>query len=95
MLELGSDERGEDMSHLVEVTPSQSLGWQGLAEALTASGLDGTTLVETAPGLRLALGPAGAAEVAHALESWLVERGSPLLPQVVDDAHIVLRPPAA
>jgi hypothetical protein len=82
------------MSHLVEITPTQTLGWQGVAEALAASGVE-STLVETSPGLRLALGKGSAGEVAHALESWLVERGSQLLPQVVDDGLIVLRPPAA
>jgi hypothetical protein len=82
------------MSYAVEIAPSQSLGWQGLAEALAASGLE-SSLLETSPGLRVAVGLSRAPEVARALESWLVDRGSPLLPQVVDDEHIVLRPAAA
>jgi hypothetical protein len=43
----------------------------------------------------VAVGLSRAPEVARALESWLVDRGSPLLPQVVDDEHIVLRPAVA
>ena len=82
------------MAHMVEIAPAQTLGWQGLAEALAASGVD-SSLVETTPGLRTAVGMSRASDVARALESWLVERGSPLLPQVVDDEHIVLRPAAA
>lgn len=82
------------MAHLVEITPSQTLGWQGVAEAFAASGVEGT-LVETSPTLQLSLPHADAHAVAHVLESWLVARGSQLLPQVLDDGHVVLRPPAA
>jgi hypothetical protein len=78
---------------MVEINPSQSLGWQGLAEALAAGGLTGR-LVETSP-LCVQVDASEAGEVAHALEAWLVERGSALLPQVVDAEHIVLRPAAA
>ena len=83
------------MPQLVEITHAQTIGWQGLAEALAASGVEGT-LVETSPGLQLALADGGSAgEVAHALEAWLLERGGGLLPQIVDDGHIVMRPPSA
>ena len=78
---------------MVEINPSQSLGWQGLAEALAARGLAGR-LVETSP-LCVQVDAHEAAEVAHALEAWLLDRGSPLLPQIVDAEHIVLRPAAA
>jgi hypothetical protein len=81
------------VSHIVEISPSQTLGWQGLAEALASRGLAGQ-LVETSP-LSVRLDASDTGEVAHALEAWLAARGSQLLPQVVDDAHIVLRPAAA
>jgi hypothetical protein len=32
------------MSYAVEIAPSQALGWQGLAEALAASGLESSLL---------------------------------------------------
>jgi hypothetical protein len=81
------------MSQLIEITPSQSLGWQGLAEALAEQGL-ACQLVETSP-LSVSLDGSDAGDVAHVLETWLSGNGSTLVPQVVDGEHIVLRPPAA
>ena len=78
---------------LVEITPSQSLGWQGLAEALASQGISGQ-LVETSP-LSVRLDGSDAGEVAHALENWLADKDTHLLPQVVDAEHVVLRPPTA
>jgi hypothetical protein len=82
------------MSHMVEITPSQPLGWQGVAEALAAGGL-AARLVATSPNLGLEVDRGDVSEIAHALDSWLHDRGFGLVPQVVDDEHIVLRPPAA
>jgi hypothetical protein len=82
------------MSHYVEISPSKAVGWQGLAEALAASGVHGM-LVETSPELRLSVDGCTAGDVASALERWLVERDGSLLPQVVSEELIVLRPPAA
>ena len=78
---------------VVEITPSQSIAWQGVAEALAARGLD-CQLVESSP-LSVQLGGSSAGEVAHALEDWLALQGSALVPQVVDAEHVVLRPPSA
>ena len=39
---------------IIEMTPSQSVGWQGIAEALASIGLAGQ-LVETSPNLRVTL----------------------------------------
>jgi hypothetical protein len=82
------------MSYAVEIAPSQALGWQGLAEALAASGLE-SSLLETSPGLRVAVGLSRAPEVARALESWGGGRGRPPRPPGVVDAHHLLRPAAA
>jgi hypothetical protein len=82
------------MPNLIEITAAQSFGWQGLAETLAASDIE-SVLVEMPPRLRLAVGTSSAREIAQVLETWLVERKSSLIPQVIDGEHIVLRPPAA
>ena len=86
------------MIHTIEITPSQSVGWQGIAEALASIGLAGQ-LVETSPNLRVTLDwPAPGTpirRIVHSLEGWIAERGIPLLPEVINDGLIALRPAVA
>ena len=86
------------MTYTVEITASQSVGWQGIAEALASNGLV-VRLVETSPNLSVTLDwPASGTPVrsiAHSLEAWIVERGIPLLPDVINEGLIALRPAVA
>ena len=87
------------MTYTVEITPSLSIGWQGIAEALDSSGFVVGRLVETSPSLSVTLDYLASGtpvrRVAHSLETWTVERGIPLLPQVINDGQIALRPAVA
>jgi hypothetical protein len=86
------------MKCTVEITPSQFVGWHGIAEALASSGLV-VQVVETSPNLRVTLDWTASEmptrRIAHSLEAWIVERGLPLLPEVVNDGLIALRPAVA
>jgi hypothetical protein len=86
------------VTYTVEITASKPVGWQGIAEALAASGLV-VQLVETSPNLSVTLDWSASGtpvrRIAHSLEAWIVGRGIPLLPDVINDGLIALRPAVA
>lgn len=87
------------MPRTIQVDLTRTVDRADLVEALAAWGLEGEPLelgdhlalrVRAASGDPLRLG-----EFSHLLESWVSERGLPLVPMRVGDESFVVRPPAA
>jgi hypothetical protein len=88
------------MTHTVKIECCQAVDGDELLAAFAAQGIPGE-LVDRGPRLVFRLGDAGrdtkrfARDIAQALDSWVAERHSALIPMSLGDDAYVLRPPAA